>query len=224
MHPIRKDFEVAAYAAAIYDYAGLAPAKWDYFETETLESPVCLGLKYLEGDTIITLRGSVTAEDWFANLAAWPVEHPDLGMVHPGFCDGIAAVWRRVKPRIKGRLYITGHSRGAAQAALLTAIAVLDNIRPARVVLLGCPRPGGAKLAKILDGASIASYRAVTQFEKDPICDVPFDIMPAAAYVQPVPLRDLPVIVTNAARQDMGLMFAIHFAPDYVAALQNKGF
>ena len=149
---------------------------------------VIAGIKIKPEGTLIAFRGSDSAEDWLRDLDAIPVNHKTLGYVHAGFMDGMEEFAGAVGPIVRGPVTLTGHSLGAARAALLAAMLVLDGKPPSRVVLFGCPRPGFARLAKILSTVTVHSYRHLS----DPVTQVPelFDLYQPCAPL--IPLTSAP--------------------------------
>ena len=211
------DRQLAELAAGIYAYPGQPVVAWDFFQPESPEIPVCWGVKYVGGDTVVALRGSVTIADWLYNFDALPVDGGALGQVDGGFFKGVAESWRGIKPHVEGGLFIAGHSRGAAQAALLAAVAKADGVKASRYVGLGAPRAGFAALEDYLSDIPGRLYRAVAAGFHDPVTDVPLPLL-ELPYVHVRPLIDVHVTITEAARRDLG-PFSIHYAPGYAAAL-----
>ena len=151
-------------AAATYD----ATADWDYlYQTDN----VYCGVKNIGGFAVAAFRGSITPLDWLHDLEAVPFSTLDIGMVHSGFYRGIPDAISAIMPNLKFPLIVTGHSLGAAHAALFGGVLTARGVPVCRIVLCGCPRPGFAALASILSGTPKASYK--NRF--DPVTDVPTD-------------------------------------------------
>ncbi len=120
-------------------------------------SGVVGGIKYVGGDTVVALRGSITVQDWLRDLKIWPEYDAQLGFVADGFTDGVAAFIVALKPLIKGNLILCGHSLGAARACIIAAM-----IPSVQLVLFGCPRVSiGNKIRKLIafSGTKSSSYR-----------------------------------------------------------------
>lgn len=152
-------------------------------------------IQYLDGSTaLLVLPGTETPTQWLLDFLAVPVHaHPvtwthDLGCVHAGFYAGLSQVWSVLKPLFEGcSIYIAGHSLGAARAAILTGIMVLDGATPARVLLCGAPQPGYARLAEVVKLVPCVTYwntpaRPTIEDPPDPVNDVPFYWPPLFPY------------------------------------------
>src|SRR5437867_5475633 len=91
--------------------------------------------------------------DWLNNVQA--VQVPGYGgMVHGGFADSLAGLWRDLEPKIRARvgagtrIYVTGHSKGGALADL-AAIRLADDAQlpPTAVYTYAAPRAGNGAFA-----------------------------------------------------------------------------
>jgi len=131
---------------------------------------------------ILTFRGTLPPtnldlvpqlREWIQNLMAKPVSKPGIlppGMrVHEGFWSALDSLWPQIVPALRGlltpnptsRLYITGHSKGGAMAALAAArLFFQENIRPAAVYLYAAPRAGNSNFV-----SGFPSTVAVVRFE-----------------------------------------------------------
>jgi hypothetical protein len=215
------DYELGVYAAATYGRAdlGVSEVAWDAQNDVT--SGVNWYLKYIEGGTIVAFEGTHDLPDWERDFAALPITIAAVGLVHPGFFFGMPEVWMTIKPLIQGNLYVCGHSLGAAHATLFAALAVRDGIKPARRVVLGEPRPGGAGLSDLLRDVPSASYCTVSGIRRDFVTCVPL-ALPDFAYQHPTVVTDLPAAITPEAENAYGELFACHYPPVYLAALQDR--
>ena len=155
------DYQIIQIAAATY----LTEFPWD----EWSEGDVTFGIKHVGGFDIAGFRGSLTQQDWFNDIKADIYMHPLLGNVHRGFSEGIDLAYDLLLPKLKNPIILTGHSLGAAHAALIGGILAARNIPVSSIVLAGCPRPGGSQLSEILLQTPITSFK--NRF--DPVTDVP---------------------------------------------------
>lgn len=222
-----QDADIAALCVGIYNYADQPPVTWDHFFDVTATQPVCCALKYVNDDTCLIFRGTDTPNDLLADLDAVPANSPFLGEVHSGFLRGLLPLATMLASLIRGKLYIGGHSLGAARATLAAGIFKSLGILPQKVVGLGPPRAGFNPLSHYVANIDFHLYRAVCPlahpFTHDPICEVPPDWSGVGLGYQHVrPLTDVTVTVAEAAVKDMGA-FAIHYSPGYAAALANLG-
>jgi hypothetical protein len=183
-----------------FDYIHEAPAVW-------------MGVRHDDDVTTIACRGSYDIPDWVANVQFRMVMDPDLGGVEEGFITGIRDAFDNVARRIGiNPVRITGHSRGAAHGAVLSAIMLKAGAPPRLVILFGCPRPGAEKLKYLLSGTTIRSYRNRT----DPVCDLPEPLLDLLPYVH---VRDFtPVDVAPADPLDI---LGDHHILNYVTAMEK---
>lgn len=153
---------------------------------ETLAG-VTYGVKFYPDCTVVAFEGSHNLPDWISNFAAVMMQVPDFAGVEQGFYSGLPEVFTSVAPKVdkSKRVYVTGHSRGAAHAHIFAAIMIKQGYQ-VEVVAFGSPRPGDAQLAAILAKAPNRSYRNYHDFdEQDYVCDVPFDITLVAPFKHP---------------------------------------
>ena len=100
-------------------------------------------------------------DDILRDLRGLPWRDPDLGWCHSGFLKGVRRIWPRMEPVLTGSdspLYLTGHSKGAAEATLAAALLVRAGRPPAGLVTFGSPRAGMGKLSRLLAGVPTARY------------------------------------------------------------------
>lgn len=144
---------------------------------------VFVGIKKLPDVDVIVFRGSDDIPDWFRDFEA-PMISTDLGNVHEGFYEGLQAVHAILDEHTRPNPVITGHSLGAAHAAIYGAMLVHYFDDPTKIALFGCPRPGAQQLADILIGVPITSYRN----RHDPVTEVPVPFPPRLLYTHVCPL------------------------------------
>lgn len=142
------------------------PASFDYVDDGSATGVWVAVKRYPETDVMV-FRGSDCLEDWLRDFDAIMINDLRLGLVHAGFFLNMD----RVKlPDLRPRYVITGHSLGAARAALMGAF---NKEPPARIALFGCPRPGANKLKTLLAGIPINSYKN----RHDPVTSVPVQLL-----------------------------------------------
>ena len=158
-------------------YAGEAGARWDFFEPSDADEGVCWGLRRFGNVVVVAFRGSITIQDWIRDLLAitLPFSHSGLGPVHPGFLLGMPEAWAAIKAQLRpgDLLVLTGHSLGAARAAICCGLAKLDGVVAARKVLFGCPRPGFEQLADLCAATPEQSFCNGDERGHDLVTDVP---------------------------------------------------
>ena len=212
---IPSDADCAALCAAIY--APTAATTFDHFDIGS-DDGVCWALKRCEGADVVVLRGSVTAQDWFRDAEAFTIA-TRAGRVHDGFHRGMEHMWADVKPLLDQPVIVTGHSLGAARAAILTAFMICDGKSPAARVVFGEPKPGLIDHAQIVKTVPGRSYRNGDGLHHDVIADLPFS-MPPTQYVHPTPIIPVCERPTGGLFDRTGL-FAWHHVQLYEAALQK---
>ena len=99
---------------------------------------------------VLVFRGTEEGADWLTNLKFEKDRWDGNGKVHVGFRDALDDVWTDVKrelQNVRGPLFITGHSLGAALAILAGARLGRDGVKRA-VYAYGSPRVGDADFVK----------------------------------------------------------------------------
>ena len=121
------DADIVDLAVGIYDYAEIVPVPWDHYDSGINSDGICWGLRALQGADIVVFRGSATLEDWIRDFdcVATPWVHDRLGPVHPGFYLGVDQALAEVAPMLRPHVpwVVTGHSLGAARAAIVAGLA-----------------------------------------------------------------------------------------------------
>jgi triacylglycerol lipase len=115
---------------------------------------------------VISFRGTQEWNDWMTNLSATPAKFrwffthaDDIGNVHAGFSHGLCDCWKEIdawlEQNVKGTtrtLWFTGHSLGAALAALAAAVCSFDVHLPVSgLYTFGQPRIGQQDFCMSLD-------------------------------------------------------------------------
>lgn len=188
-------------------YAGASSA-WDVYDPGDVHG-ICYGIKRIEDIDVVVLRGSITFTDWQRDFAAFPTSRPSpLGPLHYGFSIGMERAWATIKPQVGAKVVVTGHSLGAARAAILTGLMVLDSRPPIRRVVFGEPKAGFQPLADIVGKVPGASYSNGDGKHHDLVVDVPFSF-PPDNYVRPTPLVFVTAQPTGSIWERFG-PFAFH--------------
>ena len=91
-----------------------------------------------------------------------PFTYSPLGPLHFGFWDGMMEAWGIMRGLIKNPVVVTGHSLGAAHAAILAGIMVVNHVAPVRRVTFGEPRAGGVKLRDVIKDIPVRKEPSAT--------------------------------------------------------------
>jgi predicted lipase len=208
------DAAIVALCAEIYEPTAIAGA-FDHYDAG-MDDSVCWAIKRLDGFDVVVFRGSVTRQDWLRDVQALATPSR-IGHVHSGFYSGMEHMWGDLKPMLSQPAIITGHSLGAARAAVLTALMTVDGVPPAVRVVFGEPKPGLLDFAKVITGTPGRSYRNGDRTHHDLITDVPFSL-PPAQYVHPTPIISVCCRPDGGKFADLGV-FAWHHIRLYQTAL-----
>ncbi|MCM8535076.1 MAG: lipase family protein [Lentisphaeraceae bacterium] len=106
---------------------------------------------------ILSFRGTEAShiEDIISDARVLKTEGP-FGKVHRGFKFALDNVWSDVESKVKSlegkRLYITGHSLGAALATLAAATFSNNDVKPESIYTFGQPKVGNKSFAKEYNG------------------------------------------------------------------------
>ena len=180
-----------------------------------------VAVKFVGETPVLVFRGSTTSYDWYLNFNADPEKDGSIGWIPRGFGLGFWPIQDEVMTYLNGKSpIVTGHSRGAAVAAEAAGILACHGIKPERVVLMGCPRPGEQKLKDILSDIPVANYKNGS----DPITDVPFYIdLPGkhfdAKYIQ---VRDFTELNEKVkCSEEWPFNFEYHHIENYVAGIKK---
>ncbi len=122
-----------------------------------VDSEACIALTD-DGTAYVVFRGTQNFRDVLTDLAFWPVEWNDTGLVHWGFLTGWALLAQEFAVWFAGnhpaRIVVTGHSLGGALATLFAA-----QNPSAKLVTFGCPLVGDAAFAAQFAGRTVQRYR-----------------------------------------------------------------
>lgn len=116
------------------------------------------------GVTVVAFRGTTfDGLDIIKDLRTMPWWSRELGCwVHAGFLKGVRGVWPLMADalaQIQGPLILTGHSKGAAEAAVCAAFmkkllrrGMMQGTAPTMLVTFGAPRVGFPGFCRITAG------------------------------------------------------------------------
>jgi hypothetical protein len=150
---------------------------------------VC-GIALIDGHLFIANQGTENTAGWEADGDIVPTAHPTLGNLHTGFYRNIVALIKLLAIDIAAEfavdipIVVTGHSKGAGEAALLGACLKLAGFNVVQAILFACPRPGYQGLANWLHAnlPGISFRNAPSDF---PALGDPVPMVPINPYVEP---------------------------------------
>ncbi|NOX57128.1 MAG: lipase family protein [Planctomycetes bacterium] len=128
---------------------------WGFREVRVFASPLSFAyLAWREDAAVVAFRGTKPAklQDWLTD--AWAVPEPTpwgVGAVHRGFHRSFRTVWPQVAEAViplDVPLYLTGHSKGAAEATICARYLVERGHPVAAVYTYGSPRVGDVAFAR----------------------------------------------------------------------------
>lgn len=129
-----------------------------------------------DGTLTIACEGSHSDTDWEADFTIFDedsFDHPDLGPVHAGFNRTTDECLDQIISTINARpVRLTGHSKGGAEAEMLSAKLRLHGVLVESLVTFGTPRwviIGNKKPDALIPAAWGTSYRHF----KDIVTEVP---------------------------------------------------
>ncbi len=130
----------------------------------TVGETVC-GTRLFDGIFYIVCQGTSNLSGYEADFDCVMEYHPVLGGLHAGFGDNIPELVHQLLFDIplNTPVVCTGHSKGAAESALLAAQLYLYTIQIKQWIGFGCPNPGDAKFAQWMQkNINGISYRNAT--------------------------------------------------------------
>jgi hypothetical protein len=173
--------------AALACYAAGAVPTWQNAATTVHVFQSTVG-----GLPCFAFEGTVDLAEWvidFDAVETWVTNHPQIGIVHTGLLQtSQAAVDGFILPTLVAlgypKFYVTGHSKGAGEAILATALLKAGSCPPLAVRAFEPPRVGGSTLRDYLadiDGAWTRTSNAegwdiVTSVPFGPTWDHPWDV------------------------------------------------
>jgi hypothetical protein len=146
---------------------------------DTVCGVVATGEKYY-----VVLQGTHDLKGVMEDVDIFQTQHNDLGLLHSGFNRDLSELIVKLMPKLPldKPIVISGHSKGAAQGAILAARLHLMSIPIEKVVLFGCPNAGDRTFSNYLNqNIEGVSYRnAVNKFPYfgDPVPIVPISFVP----------------------------------------------
>lgn len=124
-----------------------------------VESTQCIAAAD-QDSVVVALRGTQAdkVEDWIVDLNFDLVPGPLSGRVHEGFYDALSNIWSELDAVVRRwceqrprKLWVTGHSLGAALAALAVARWLDASFPVAGLYTFGQPRTGDRDFARHFD-------------------------------------------------------------------------
>ncbi len=111
----------------------------------------------IDGNVVYAFRGTeFDYKDILRDIRTVPWWDSKIGWCHRGFLMGVRAVWDDLFTSVQRdidaglNVWFTGHSLGGALAQIAAALCIANGCIPEGVEVFGSPRPGFAKLHKIL--------------------------------------------------------------------------
>lgn len=216
------DLRAAEFCAALYGMPTARPVEFDKIDDGDGDGVVWAIAREDDVDTVV-LRGSVTPEDWLRDSFATPYRDPTLGPVHHGFYLGMRNVWSDVVGLLRpdARLVVTGHSLGAARAAILAGVALGNGTPVAARIVFGEPKPGFRPLADFCRCVPTRSYRNGVGVNHDLVTDLPLTIPRFGLHYE----RQVAVTVVDQEPDpgDLSGLFVYHHFHLYLAAMMKGG-
>lgn len=156
---ILADFAHLAYFGPAYIEQQLQQWGYDSFQwIEDLGTDTQAYVAAKEQHVIVCYRGTASRTDWIMDAKlSKTASFNGVGKVHRGFKSALDSVWEKIKTAVEERsegrkLFVTGHSLGAALAQLTAyRLAVLQKHDIAAVYAFGSPRIGNRAYKKAYD-------------------------------------------------------------------------
>jgi predicted lipase len=161
------DYQISLICATLYDDS--APS--GFWSNIWATDGAYAALTHSNGYDVVVWRGSVTKLDFLEDFASEvPIWDKELGHCAYGFHQGM----RQSQPAIdavigQNPIIVTGHSLGAAHAALYAAHLIAIGKPLVALTNFGEPRPGFERIRDLLKNTQVHSYRN----NSDPVTEVP---------------------------------------------------
>lgn len=190
------------------------------------------------GMFVLVLRGTLTPGEWRENMEYGLSPTPFLGfngtdfykdvMIHTGFLQTYNTMREAILNEIKKvsgnspvRLFITGHSAGAAISAIVAADleANVSNVERMLVYVFACPRPGNFSFSKYIASREKMSMYRISN-TSDLITQIPPPVAPNIHSPEdPYPYTHVGKL--HSFRDNRHSLFANHFLSTYAKWLDS---
>ena len=200
-------YQLASYVKDLYDLPANQNGPFDIVLRERQDHGVNVGIVEDYDKTIFVFRGSVTPEDWARDSISCIPDEKN-GMTFPlGFDLGMEEAFRNLRYFLKNAktFYVTGHSLGAAHAAIfISLVSKSSGLLAERVLLMGCPN---LSISGEMESPRILSFKN----ESDFVCDVP-----------PAPWGPLfPLTKIEGGHDAIPSLFMFHHIDYYLAGIKK---
>lgn len=168
--------EIAAKLACIDIYPPITPS---VFDNQYHIGDVVCGTTIINNTFYISNQGTINLAGWKSDFDIMPVFHPVLGILHNGFYKNLPQLVSCLLKSIPLGMSVIccGHSKGAANSAILAALLKLAGINVVHVYLFACPNAGYSQYSKWMrDNIQGISYRNASShlpWCADPVPEVP---------------------------------------------------
>src|SRR5208337_4475506 len=131
-------------------------------------------LKLVDNVWLVAFEGTVGPLQWAEDFDAIMEDVPGIGSVSGGFNIGLEEAWANVRGILGSSPWVScGHSRGAAQATLMTGYGIRAGHPPLYRVVFGEPRSCDATAAKLIETIPSLSFCNEWAGDFDPVTEVP---------------------------------------------------
>jgi hypothetical protein len=171
-HPLETAAKLACYD--IY-----SPITNDVFNNIITVGDTVCGVSIQVNVCYIVNQGTENLKGWESDFNVKPISHPVLGNLHSGFYSNLPQVVDKLLPLIPKDMMVfcCGHSKGAAEASILSALLLLEGVNVVQNYLFACPNAGYKQLSDWLKenirGTSYKNSSVYIPFLSDPIPNVP---------------------------------------------------
>jgi hypothetical protein len=141
----------------LYQYKGDPNYTFDKI-IQGVDHSAFIGLKEIHDILYVVSRGSTITQNFIDDVRAWMHYVPNIGRLHSGFYASVSEVWPLLISSINGPWVACGHSLGAGETTICTALAIKANKPPLYRVVFGEPRSGDYELTATLKDVPTLSY------------------------------------------------------------------